>query len=103
MLALEKCVRECALEAKRLEVVKMRASQINGCAYCIDMHSKRREGAGRDRTTPLGIERIARDAALQRAGRWRGTEAVTLASQTHLPDEVYEAAREHFSEKDCWI
>ena len=42
---------------------------------------------------------MARDAALQRARRWNGTKAVTLASQTHLPDEVHEAAREHFSEK----
>jgi len=40
MLALEKYVHECGLEAKRFEVVKMRASQIKGCAYCIDMHSK---------------------------------------------------------------
>lgn len=92
---LAKYVHECGLEAKLLEVVKMRvADQRLRVLY---------RHAGRDRTTPLGIERMAREAALQRARRRNGTEAVTLASQTHLPDEAYKAAREHHSERDCWI
>src|SRR5207249_4642376 len=98
MLALEKYVHECGLEPKLLELVKMRASQINGCAYCIDMHSKDARALGETeqrlyalnawRETPFYSER-------ERAGlEW--TEAVTLVSHTHVPDEVYEQVRKHF-------
>ncbi len=67
MLALEKYVHECGLDGKLLELVKMRASQINGCAYCLDMHSKG-ANAGRDRAAALCAERVARDDILQRTG-----------------------------------
>lgn len=81
IFALEKYVHECGLEAKLLEVVKMRASQIKGCAYCIDMHSKDARVVGE-------IERL-----------W----ALNAWREAPLYSEVYEAAREHFSEKQCWI
>src|SRR5438046_10608334 len=79
----------------------MRASQINGCAYCIDMHSKDARALGETeqriealnawRETPFYSER-------ERAGlEW--TEAVTLVSHTHVPDEVYEQVGKHFGEK----
>ena len=86
MLALEKYVHNCGLDAKLLELVKMRASQINGCAYCLDMHSKDARALGESeqrlyalnawRETPFYSERER--AALD----W--TEAVTLVSQTHV-------------------
>ena len=103
MLSLEMFVRKSSkLEASLIELVKMRASQINGCAYCIDMHSKDARAGGESeqrlyaltswRETPFftGRER----AALE----W--TEAVTLIAEGHAPDEVYEAAKQHFSEEE---
>src|SRR5207237_2177784 len=100
MLALEKYVHECGLEPKLLELVKMRASQINGCAYCIDMHSKDARALGETeqrlyalnawRETPFYSER-ERAALL-----W--TEELTLISQGHASDAVYNEVRQHFSE-----
>src|SRR5439155_5161845 len=90
------------LEPALLELVKMRASQINGCAYCLDMHTNDARAAGETeqrlyeldawREAPLYTERER--AALA----W--TEAVTLVSEEHVPDNVYEAARRQFSEKE---
>jgi AhpD family alkylhydroperoxidase len=95
-------VRASGLEPALLELVKMRASQINGCAYCLDMHSKDARAAGETeqrlyalnawRETPFYTDRER--AALE----W--TEALTLITQGHVPDEVYESARKHFSEKE---
>ena len=100
--ALESYVRQSGLEPALLELVKLRASQINGCAYCIDMHTKdaRVEGESEQRLyavvawreTPFFTERER--AALA----W--TEAVTQVSQGHVPEEVYEGVRQHFSEKE---
>ncbi len=80
----------------------MRASQINGCAYCLDMYSKdaralgeaeqRLYGLNAWRETPFYTDRER--AALQ----W--TESLTQVSQTHVPAETYEAAKKHFSEKE---
>jgi AhpD family alkylhydroperoxidase len=102
MYALEKYLAECGLEHGLLHLMKMRASQINGCAYCIDMHSKDARALGETeqrlyeldawRETPFYTDRER--AALA----W--TEAVTLVSQTHVPDSVYEEVRKHFSEKE---
>jgi len=102
MYALEKYINECGLDHKLLQLVKMRASQINGCAFCIDMHSKDARAIGETeqrlyeldawRETPFYTDRER--AALE----W--TEAVTLVSKTHVPDAVYEEARKQFSEKE---
>ena len=103
MLGLEGFVRKSSkLEPSLLELVKMRASQINGCAFCIDMHSKDARAAGETeqrlyelnawRETPFYSERER--AALE----W--TEALTLISQTHAPDDVFERVSAHFSEKE---
>ena len=90
------------LEPSLLELVRLRASQLNGCAYCIDMHTKDARAAGESeqrlygvtawRETPFYSERER--AALA----W--TEAVTLISWEHVPDAVYEQTREHFTEKE---
>lgn len=102
MAGLESYVRNSGLERSLLELVKLRASQINGCAYCIDMHTKDARAAGESeqrlyalsawRETPFYTDRER--AAL----KW--TETVTLISDGHAPDEVYEEARRHFSEQE---
>lgn len=101
LLAVEKYLAGCGLEHKLLHLIKMRASQINGCAYCLDMHSldARADGETEQRLytldawaeTPFFTDRER--AALA----W--TEAVTLVSQTHVPDDVYEETKKHFSER----
>jgi AhpD family alkylhydroperoxidase len=102
MLALEKYLASCGLDHKFVHLLKLRASQINGCAFCIDMHSIDARAAGETeqrlyalnawRETPFFSDR-------ERAGlAW--IEAVTLVAQTHVPDEVYEEALAHFSEKE---
>jgi AhpD family alkylhydroperoxidase len=102
MFALEKYIAECGLEHGLIHLLKLRASQINGCAYCIDMHSKDARALGETeqrlyaldawRETPFYTDRER--AALA----W--IEAVTLVSQTHVPDSVYEEVRKFFSEKE---
>ena len=61
----EAYIQKCGLERSLMELVKMRASQINGCAYCLDMHSKDARHAWRDRATAVSSQRVARIAALQ--------------------------------------
>ena len=102
MAAFQDYVDDCGLEPLLLELVKMRASQINGCAYCIDMHSKDARAMGESeqrlyelnawRETPFYTER-ERAALL-----W--TEELTLISQGHAPDAVYEEVSQHFSEEE---
>jgi len=102
LYAMEKYLYKCGLEHSLMHLVKMRASQINGCAYCLDMHSKDARALGETeqrlyalnawRETPFFNERER--AALA----W--TEALTLVSQTHVPDIAYEEARKQFSEKE---
>ncbi|MGB8473144.1 MAG: carboxymuconolactone decarboxylase family protein [Candidatus Acidiferrum sp.] len=102
MYALEQYLAACGLEHGLIHLIKMRASQINGCAYCIDMHSKDARSLGETeqrlyeldawRETPFYTDRER--AALS----W--TEALTLVSQTHVPDSVYEEVRKQFSEKE---
>ncbi|HKW55847.1 MAG TPA: carboxymuconolactone decarboxylase family protein [Candidatus Acidoferrum sp.] len=102
LYALEEYLGQCGLEHRLLHLMKMRASQINGCAYCIDMHSKDARALGETeqrlyeldawRETPFYNDRER--AALA----W--TEAVTLVSETHVPDSVYEEVRKQFSEKE---
>jgi AhpD family alkylhydroperoxidase len=102
LYGLEQYIRKSGLEAKLLELVRMRASQINGCAYCLDMHSKDARAAGETEQRLYGLsawretpyysdrERVALE--------W--TESVTLVSRDQVPDELYERARRHFSEAE---
>ena len=102
MQRMENYVRDCGLEHSLLELVKTRASQINGCAYCIDMHTKDARAAGETeqrlyalsawRETPFYTERER--AALE----W--TEALTLISQNDIPDDLYERVHGHFSDPE---
>ncbi len=102
MLQLESFVRQSGLDAKLLELVKIRASQLNGCAYCIDMHTKDARLIGETeqriyaldawRETPFFTDK-------ERAGlAW--TEAITNIQQGHAPEAVYQELVRHFSETE---
>ena len=102
MAALDGYVKKSGFDPRLLHLVRMRASQINGCAYCLDMHSKdaRAEGETEQRLYALDAWRETPffDDRERAALAW--IEAVTLVSQTHVPDAVYDEARKHFSEKE---
>src|SRR5919201_1321717 len=102
MLGLEKQVSKAGLETKLLDLVRMRASQINGCAYCLDMHSKDARAAGETEQRLYGLSAWRETpyySARERAAlEW--TEALTLVSESHVPDDVYERVREQFSEDE---
>ncbi len=102
MLGLQGYVNGAGLEHSLLELVKMRASQINGCAYCLDMHSKDARAAGETEQRLYLLdawEETSLYSARERAAlEW--TEAVTRVADGHVPDEVYRSAREHFNEEE---
>jgi AhpD family alkylhydroperoxidase len=103
MLALEGYVRKSSkLEHSLLELIKMRASQINGCAYCLDMHSKdaRANGESEQRLYALNAWRETPFFTDRERAALAWTEAVTLVSQDHVPDSVYEEARQRFTEEE---
>ncbi len=102
MRDLQKYVDESGLDAGLLDLVKLRASQINGCAYCIDMHTK--EARARGETEQRLYELDAWEETPFYTDRERAalawTEAVTKVFDGHVPDEVYKKAREQFNEKE---
>lgn len=102
MRGLEDYVRQCGLEPALLELVRLRASQINGCAYCIDMHTKdaRAEGESEQRLYALDAWREAPFYTDRERAALAWTEAVTRVTRGHVRDEVYEAARQRFGEKE---
>ncbi|PYV13315.1 MAG: carboxymuconolactone decarboxylase [Acidobacteria bacterium] len=102
LLGLEQYIRGSGLEAPLLELVRMRASQINGCAYCLDMHSKDARAAGETEQRLYGLDawREAPYYTDRERAALAWTEAVTLVSQGHVPDDVYQLARKEFSEKE---
>ncbi len=102
LLTLEKYLAKSELGHTLLDLVKMRASQINGCAYCIDMHWKdaRARGESEQRLYGLDAWRESPYYTDRERAALAWTEAVTLVAATHAPDEVYEQARTQFSEKE---
>jgi AhpD family alkylhydroperoxidase len=102
MLGMEKAIRRSGLERSLIELVKVRASQINGCAYCIDMHTKDARAAGETeqrlyalsawRETPFFTDRERAALAF--------TESVTVLSHGHVSDEVVNAAKQHFDDTE---
>lgn len=102
MAGLEKYVHECGLEPSLLELVKMRASQINGCAFCLDMHWKdaRAAGESEQRLYSLDAWRETSFYTERERAALAWTEAVTLIAENHIADELYEQARRHFSEEE---
>ena len=102
MDALDTYLQGCGLERNLLFLVQLRASQINGCAYCLDMHWKDLRAAGEDeqRLYSLDAWRECPYYTDRERAALAWTEAVTLVAQGHVPDAVYEEARAHLSEKE---
>ena len=102
MYGLNGVVEKSGLEPGLVHLVRMRASQINGCGYCIDMHSKdaRHEGETEQRLYLLDAWREAPMYSARERAALAWTEAVTKLENKDVPDAVYEQAREQFSEED---
>ena len=98
--ALEAQVQGSGLEPSLIELVKTRASQINGCAFCINMHIQgaRKHGETEQRLYLLNAWQEAPVYTDRERAALAWTEAVTLVSETHVPDEVYAEVRKQFSE-----
>jgi AhpD family alkylhydroperoxidase len=102
MRGLQNYVDESGLEHPLLHLVKLRASQINGCAYCIDMHTKdaRAGGETEQRLYMLSAWRESPFYSVRERAAFAWTETVTRLADTNVPDEDYEAARAQFSEAE---
>lgn len=102
MLALQKYVDECGLEKSLLYLVELRASQINGCAYCIDMHTKdaRLNGETEQRLYALNAWQETPFFTERERAALAWTEAGTLITEGHVSDEVFERVRPHFTDEE---
>jgi AhpD family alkylhydroperoxidase len=102
ILALETYVQSSGLEPLLIELVKTRASQINGCAYCLHMHTRdaRAKGESEERLYLLDAWRESPLYRERERAALAWTEALTLISETHAPDAVYEEVRRHFAEDE---
>ncbi|HYK10242.1 MAG TPA: carboxymuconolactone decarboxylase family protein [Gemmatimonadales bacterium] len=102
LFGLEVYLHGCGLEHGLLRLVKLRASQVNGCAYCIDMHSKDARAAGEteQRLYLLDAWREAPFYTDRERAAFAWTEAVTKVTEGHVPDAVFEEVREQFNDKE---
>ena len=102
MLNLQREVQASGLEPALLELVKIRASQINGCAYCLDMHTKdaRAIGETEQRIYALSAWHDAPFFTDRERAALDWTDAVTRVADSHVPDDVYERVRQHFTEDE---
>ncbi|HEV3455383.1 MAG TPA: carboxymuconolactone decarboxylase family protein [Thermoanaerobaculia bacterium] len=102
MDALERYLKDCGLDQRLLLLVQLRASQINGCAYCLDMHWKDLMAVGEkeQRLYSLAAWRECPYYTDRERAALEWTEAVTLVARDHVPDPVYEAARRQLGEKE---
>ena len=102
MQELEQYVRGSSLEGSLRELVKLRASQINGCAFCIDMHTKdaREAGETEQRLYELSAWREAPFYTERERAALEWTEALTLIAENDVPDLLYKSVRQHFSEEE---
>lgn len=102
MRSIEDHVRASGLEHSLLELVKIRASQINGCAFCLDMHTRDARAAGEteQRLYLLSAWRESPLYSPRERGALEWTEALTLVAEEQVPDSVYDAVRPHFTENE---
>lgn len=102
MLGMESYVRGSGLERSLLQLVKLRASQINGCAYCVDLHSReaRADGESEQRLSAVVVWREAPFFSERERAALAWTDAVTRLGEAGVPDDLYDYVREHFSEKE---
>lgn len=99
LYGLEQYLRSCGLEESLLNLVRLRGSQINGCAFCIDMHWKDLRASGESEQRLYGLDAWRESPYYSERERaalaW--TEALTLVAATHVPDSVYEEVRPYFN------
>ncbi|HET7185320.1 MAG TPA: carboxymuconolactone decarboxylase family protein [Terriglobales bacterium] len=102
MLGLGQYLHECGIEGTLLNLVYLRASQINGCAYCLDMHWKdlRASGENEQRLYSLDAWRESPFYTDRERAALAWTEALTLITHGHVPDEIYDDVRQHFNDKE---
>src|SRR4029453_16424077 len=102
MYALEAYVQGSGIEPSLIYLVKVRASQLNGCAFCIDMHTKeaRSKGESEQRLYLLDAWRESQFYTERERAALEWTEALTLISKNHVPDDVFERVRRHLSETE---
>ncbi|MBN9243271.1 MAG: carboxymuconolactone decarboxylase family protein [Mesorhizobium sp.] len=100
--ALNKAVDECGLEKSLLHLVKLRASQINGCSFCVNMHSHEalQDGDSQQRVIMVSAWKESPVFSERERAAFAYTDAVTLISKDGVPDALYEATRQHFSEEE---
>lgn len=100
MVGLEQRIAKSELEKPLVELVRLRASQINGCAYCVDTHATDARKAGEDdrRLASLCVWRESPFFSERERAALAWTEALTLISQSHAPDDLWEAVRPHFTD-----
>ena len=109
MFALEAYLSQSSIEPKLKHMLKLRAAQINGCAYCIDMHWKDARAHGESEQRLYGLD--AWEESPYYTDRERAAlayvESVTRVAETHVPDDVFDRVRSHFSEQEVvdltWI
>ena len=102
LIALEVAVGKLGLEPALVDLIKLRASQINGCAFCVDLHASdlRKKGETERRVHTVSVWRETPFFTPRERAALAWTEAVTLIADRHAPDEDYEALRAHFSEAE---
>ena len=102
MMSVEAYLDDCGLEATLVELIKMRASQINGCAFCLDMHSKdaRANGESEQRLYLLSAWRESSLFSPRERAALAWTESLTSIADNHAPDRLFEALRQHFSDEE---
>jgi len=102
MSGLQAYVDQSGIDHALLELIKIRASQINGCAFCLTMHTNdaRKAGESDERMHLLNAWHEAPVFTARERAALAWTEAVTRVAESHVPDEVYQQARKHFSEKE---
>ena len=102
MLALSNYVHQSGLDKKLIDLINLRVSQMNGCAYCIDMHWKDLRAAGETEQRLYGLDawRESPYYTGQERAALEWAEAVTQVGQTRVPDEVFEEAKRHFNDRE---
>lgn len=101
-LYLQRYIDACGLEQSLLHLIRLRASQINGCAYCIDAHSKDAQAQGEtdQRLYNLSAWRLTPFYSDRERAALAWTEALTLISEDNVPDDLYDLVRQQFTEKE---
>jgi AhpD family alkylhydroperoxidase len=102
LMALEEQIGKSSIEKPLAELVRLRASQINGCAFCVDMHATdaRKGGETERRLAAVVVWRETPFFSERERAALAWTEAVTLVSHEHVPDAVWEAVKPHFSDAE---